>query len=304
MIVGVGEILVDLIGRKNNDILVYNRMAGGAVFNVCCGINKYGGNVSFIGNVGDDLSGKFLVEYAKDKKFNNLFIDIDKKHNTTLAFVENDEFGERSFSFQRKNAADYNISDINFDIIKKCNIVHLGSLMLSERIGREVADKVINIAKENNIKISFDVNFRSDIYDSIDEANEILIKYMKQCDIIKFSEDEILQITNSKDIKKGIEMICSNNQIVFVTLGKEGSALWFKGEMYYEKSISVNCIDTTGCGDAFFAGILYKLDLLNEYKKQDLIDAMKFANISGALVATKLGAIDSLPTKEEILKYL
>ena len=61
MILCIGEILVDLIGKHLDENVVYERKAGGAPFNVCCAIKKLGGETGFIGACGDDIFGKYLV---------------------------------------------------------------------------------------------------------------------------------------------------------------------------------------------------------------------------------------------------
>ena len=71
-------------------------------------------------------------------------------------------------------------------------------------------------------------------------------------------------------------------------------------------TIDVKPIDTTGAGDAFFAGALSVLD---KNKKSDftdvlLDDALKFGNVTGALNTLGRGAIDNLPDLKEINKYL
>ena len=55
MIICVGEILADLIGREHDGIFSYDRFAGGAPFNVACGLKKLGAACGFYGSVGDDL---------------------------------------------------------------------------------------------------------------------------------------------------------------------------------------------------------------------------------------------------------
>ena len=66
MLVCIGEILADMIGEEKNGIITYERKAGGAPFNVACALKKFGADVKFVGSVGDDLIGQFLIKYAKD----------------------------------------------------------------------------------------------------------------------------------------------------------------------------------------------------------------------------------------------
>ena len=81
MIRCVGEILVDMIGEYHDNVFSYQRRAGGAPFNVSCAITKFGGKSSFYGAVGDDIIGKFLIEYIKKQNvINNIkVIKIKRK---------------------------------------------------------------------------------------------------------------------------------------------------------------------------------------------------------------------------------
>ena len=112
MIICTGEILVDMVGRMNNGILQYDRHAGGAPFNVCSAIAKFGGESIFNGAVGNDLMGSFLIDFSSRQNIRKVYLNIDLKHNTTLAFVDIDENGERNFCFYRKHTADYHLKPI------------------------------------------------------------------------------------------------------------------------------------------------------------------------------------------------
>ena len=204
MILCIGEILADLIGEKENGIMKYSRYPGGAPLNLAVGISKFNGDIGFIGNVGNDIIGNYLKEFASSIRFNYLDVTLDNKHNTTLAFVDIDENGERHFAFNRFNSADYQIEFNRLELIKDADIIHVGSLMLREKEGIELARYIYKKAKELNKKISFDVNFRDDIYTSKEEAINIYLEFIKEADILKFSEEEIELFTNEKDLKNGL----------------------------------------------------------------------------------------------------
>ena len=105
MITIYGEILIDMNKVSNKESFDY--FVGGAPFNVAYAVIKSNGNAQFIGNVGNDLMGKHIKEFVKSQNMNDSLITVDDLHNTTLAFVMNDESGERNFCFARKNGADY-----------------------------------------------------------------------------------------------------------------------------------------------------------------------------------------------------
>ena len=300
MILCIGEILADLIGEKENGIMKYSRYPGGAPLNLAAGISKLNGDIGFIGNVGNDIIGNYLKEFASSIRFNYLDVTLDNKHNTTLAFVDIDENGERHFAFNRFNSADYQIEFNRLEVIKDADIIHVGSLMLREKEGIELARYIYKKAKELNKKISFDVNFRDDIYTSKEEAINIYLEFIKEADILKFSEEEIELFTNNKNVKEGLKTLVNEEQLVFVSLGSKGSYYQYKGESATVETFKVKPVDTTGAGDAFYACILAYLDKVDNRNKSTIIEIIKHANICGALACFKKGSLSSLPTSEEL----
>lgn len=297
MILCVGEILVDMIGCEKDGVFCYERKAGGAPFNVACAVKKFGGSSAFCGSVGDDLIGSFLKKFACSRGLDGLYINTDKERNTTLAFVEIDGSGERSFCFYRRSTADYRLPEIPDEVIDKADIIHVGSLMLSEEVGRQYADELIERAKHKGKTVSFDVNFRTDIFRDKNTATELYKKYMERADIVKLSEDEY-------DIF-GADYVDSLKGLVCITLGSRGSEWRLGGRKGRAQSIAVKPIDTTGAGDAFYAGLLKKLDGVDksQYTDEFLNGALRYANICGALNTLGRGAIDALPDAAEIAKY-
>lgn len=292
MILCVGEILADCYGKSVDGETVFTRKAGGAPFNLSCAVKKTGGEVFFVGSVGRDGFGEFLVKTAKTVLGEAFDIDRREDANTTLALVENDEYGERSFSFYRKNTADYKLPEISDDLINSSNIVHIGSLMLGEQEGLDYAIALSKRVKALGKKISFDVNYRSDVFESEERAKEVFRMMIEQADIVKFSDDEV-QIFG-KDYVDSLK-----DKLIFVTLGKNGSKFIFNGKETVVPSIAVKSVDTCGAGDAFYGACLKGLD-----EGKDLYETVRFANIVGALTTLKTGAIDALPTIEEVQKYL
>jgi len=293
VILCIGEILVDMIGYEKDGVTSFERYAGGAPFNVCAGINRLGGKTGFIGAVGDDLMGHFLKEFVDKLNLCYSNIYLDKNHNTTLAFVTNSADGERSFCFNRKNTADYQIPNEALEKIKDADIIHLGSLMMSEARGIKTADEVVRLTKENNKLLSFDVNYRDDIYKSEKEAIDISLKYLKKADILKLSEDEVKLLSGLNDLDLGIKKITNDDQLVLVTLGKDGSRFYFKGMKETVPTIKIKAIDTTGAGDAFYASVLKNIDGLdfNNIKKEELIKILTEANLCGAKACMQKGSL-------------
>ena len=299
MLVCIGEILADMIGEEKNGITTYERKAGGAPFNVACALKKFGANVKFVGSVGDDLIGQFLIKYAKDFGMDTTYIHKHAERNTTLAFVELNEEGDRSFCFYRKNTADYFMPEVSDELIGSADIVCIGSLMLADPKCVEYALDIIERAHALGKTVAFDVNYRTDIYRDKESAVKTYKKILALADIVKFSEDEVETFT--EDYVNGL-----TDKLVLITLGKNGSEWRYKGKRNTMPSITVKAVDTTGAGDAFFAGALSILDknVGNPLTEEVLNDSLRFGNIAGALNTTGRGAIDNLPNLDTINTYL
>ena len=296
MIVCVGEILADMIGEEKDGCMRYEQKAGGAPFNVACAAKKFGAQVAFVGSVGDDIIGDSLLSFAAERAFDGCYISKLPDKNTTLAFVSIDGSGERQFCFYRKNTADSYLEEVPDDLLKSADIVHIGSLMLSETHGVEFVKRLIAEAKKYSDTISFDVNFRSDIFKNEQEAVAVYKTILPLADIIKFSEDEIAVFGQDY-----VETALSD-KLVFTTLGSKGSRWAYKGRSGFVPSLKVRCVDTTGAGDAFYAGVLTKLEkkAVSAVSDEEFAQILRLANVCGGLNTRGKGAIDNLPTPDEI----
>lgn len=250
MILCAGEILADMIGAERDGVFVYERKAGGAPFNVACAVKKFGVKSAFAGSVGDDIIGGFLKDFVKSVKLDGLCLESDAQRNTTLAFVQLDRHGERSFCFYRKNTADYRMPEIPDGLFDSADIVHIGSLMLSEDEGAAYAARLAKRASSAGKTVSFDVNFRTDIFKDKESAVSRYKTMLEAADIVKFSEDEV-EIFGQDYIDGRLK-----EKLVCITFGGNGSEWRYLGRRNAVPSVKVKPVDTTGAGDAFYAGVL------------------------------------------------
>lgn len=293
MILSVGEILADMIGQKEDGVTTFKAFCGGAPFNLAVNAKQSGAKVGFVGRVGNDVIGRFVLCEAQKAHLDRLDIQIDAERNTTIAFVTLTD-GERDFAFNRHDTADFNIDfdDIDFESYENLEIVHLGSLMLSEQKGREFAEKIANKASELGAKLSFDMNFRKDIYKNFEDAKRAYAPFVERADIIKFSDDELTDYTGISDMDEAAKSVLKKDKLLLVTLGKSGSAYYYNDLKGIVPSISgVKCVDTTGAGDAFFGAFLANIEG-KELTEENIVYAMQQGNIKGAKTTEFYGAIE------------
>ncbi|MBR6737476.1 MAG: carbohydrate kinase [Clostridia bacterium] len=287
MILSIGEILADVI----LDGGVEKRFCGGAPFNLIVNAKRQGASAGFIGRVGSDELGSFLISEAKKAELNALDIQVDAVRATTVAKVTLTD-GERDFKFIRNNTADYNIDfeSIDFSKYENLKIIHLGSLMLSEKEGVILAEKVVSIAKKLGVLLSFDVNFRTDIFKDENTAKLTYMPFINACNVLKVSSDELELFTGEPNVLKACKLLAKPNQLIVVTLGKDGSFYYLNGNSGTVPTVPVKPVDTTGAGDAFFGAFLAGIETV-ELTPANIESAMKTANEVGAKTTLFLGAI-------------
>ena len=307
MIFCIGEVLIDCFycGEEKTCF------PGGAPFNVSCNVNAIGKNSAFYGALGCDEYAKIIENYAK-KEGLKAFFDKLENRDTTEARVTLDD-GERSFAFIRKNGADFRLCLSGLkkaygEAVKDYDgkvIAHFGSLMLSEKEGRSFFFEAVNYLKEQGALISFDVNYREDIFDDKPASLEIMKKAVSVADIIKFGDDELKLLSGSKDVDEGLKRIVTKNQTAVVTFGKDGSLYYHNGNSVFVSAKPVKPVDTTGAGDAFYSYFLYAVDSgFDAENKDEIKKVLLRANAYGALATLKKGALGAIPEKETVDEFL
>ena len=312
-IVALGELLIDFTycGKSENGMNLFEQNPGGAPANVLSCLSKLGKNTAFIGKVGKDMHGEFLKSVLQENKVDTSGLIEDKDAFTTLAFVSLSDNGERTFSFSRKPGADTLLrpEEINEKIIKNSKIFHIGSLSLTDEPAKSATLKAIDIAKENNLIISYDPNYRELLWENRETAIIGMRSVLPFIDIIKISDEETELLTDIKDPKLAAEkLVKSGITIVVVTLGEKGTLVCTKEGSAYVNGFKTTAIDTTGAGDAFFGGFLNKI--IEDKNASDkiglsvLCEYAKFGNAVASLCVENRGAIPAMPKLEDVLNRM
>jgi len=306
----IGELLIDFVAENQGSDLskatLFTKKPGGAPANVACAISKLGGNSSFIGCVGNDPFGSYLLGVLKE---NDVDVSLAQRSKTftTLAYVSLSENGERDFVFSRgaDKELEYN-SSLKKEI--KGNMLHLGAATallggpLEKAYGRYFFD-----ALTQGAFISFDPNFRGDLWKG-EEALFIkkCMPFIEKSHLGKFSLEEAQLLSGKTDLNHCCDVLHEvGTKVITITLGAEGTLLSTKNSKRTIPSVPVQPIDTTGAGDAFIGCLLQQISTLED-TDEILVDAdlvvkmVAIANKAGAITTTNYGAIPSLPSQEQL----
>jgi fructokinase len=307
----IGELLIDMVcvdnkGLKNGE--KFEKKAGGAPANVAACISKLEGNAYFLGQVGNDFFGKFLIELLKDLNINTEM--AVEKGSTTIALVGIDANGERNFDFLRGSDGEYSFDNIYLSKITSSDIIHFGSATgFLEGELKNTYFKLLEYAKDNNIYVSFDPNYRDALItsDKLESFIQDSIKFISKSDFIKLSDQELFLLTKEKDIKMGVDKLHElGAKVITITLGADGTYISANGGREIIPSIKIKQVDSTGAGDALVGAVLKQLSDIEDKKNVDFEEwknIISFANKVGAIICTNYGAIASMPTLSEIEKF-
>ena len=226
-LVALGEVLIDFTyyGQSEHGGALFEQNPGGAPANVVVVAAGLGLDTAFIGKVGADMHGDFLRQTLKAKGIEVKGLISATDTFTTMAFVKL-EGAERHFSFARKPGADMTLSDteIDFDIVRAAKIFHFGSLSLTDEPSRNATIKAIEAAKAEGAVISYDPNYRPDVWKNVAEAKLRMRDAAQFADIIKISEEEAELLTDKSDPKAAAQALLEQGAAcVIVTLGADGA---------------------------------------------------------------------------------
>lgn len=260
-LVALGEILIDFapMGKDESGDVVFVRKAGGAPLNLLATVAKFGGRTAYIGKVGDDMFGRFLIDTVASCGIDTSALYADREHNTTMAFVQLDENGDRDFTFCRRHGADTFLSaaEVPADKIAGSRIFHFGSLSFTSPVSAEATRLALKTAREAGCVISYDPNYRPPLWGSYDEAVAAMRENIRFADMTKVSVDELEMIAGVSDKDAAIDVLHGMGvSVVIVTDGPNPVRWSLRGVKGTCVPKPVKAVDTTGAGDIFFGSFL------------------------------------------------
>ncbi len=313
MITSLGELLIDYTdaGTSPTGMKLFEQNPGGAVANLAVAVRRLGYPSAFIGKVGKDMQGDFLIKALAEKGVDITGIVSDEKVFTTLAFVALSPEGERTFSFCRKPGADTTLQlfEVNENTIKNSRVFAIGSLSLTAEPARSTTRHAINIARGNGVIVAYDPNYRASLWPSEEIAVEQMRSLFPLVDVMKLSDEEIQLLCETDSVEEAAQKLLAEGiRIVCITLGKKGAYVATKDGGIYANGIDLPAVDTTGAGDAFWGGFLYSLVKkglnIDAIAVEDVAQFAYFGNAVATLCVQKRGGIPAMPTLDEVENLL
>ena len=302
-VITMGETMVAMTAENTGSIKYADRFSkhiAGAESNFAIGITRLGFKAGWISKVGDDPLGDFVEFSVRGEGVDVSELKRDSDRPTGLMIKEIlSKDRARVFYYRKDSAASaISVSDINEDYLKQAKYIHLSGITPAlSKSAREAVLRVIEIAAENKIKISFDPNIRQKLWRDKEKMKKVLLEIIKKTDIILPGIEEaeiLLGIKEPEKAAKKFHQLMGGT--VVLKLGEQG-ALYYDG-MKMDKIDAYpveEVVDPIGAGDAFAAGLIAGF-----LKEMNLAEAVKLANLVGAYCVRVRGDIEGLPSWREV----
>ncbi|MBI4535317.1 MAG: carbohydrate kinase [Ignavibacteriae bacterium] len=311
----VGEALIDLVSTENNMTLVdaggFVKAVGGEAANVAVGLARLGTRVYFVGKVGRDPFGRFLVRELRKEGVDTRGMRYDEKCRTRLAFVSLGRSGDRGFEFWERHPAGEQLrySDVNVGRIARSTIVNIAPLLLKNDPARTSAFRIAREVRRLGSHVAFDANVRMALWNSPEEAKRTLLKMVGLSTILRLNEEEAKFLTGRRDLESAGRLLLSKGpHLVVITRGERGSYFQTSNCSGHVRGFKVKAVDTTGCGDGFFAAVLHWLAAdsrpLDDFLADDFAAMCAYANAVGALTSLARGGAAAMPSSKEVESFL
>lgn len=309
-IIAIGRACIDLnaveYNRPMEETMTFKKYVGGSPANIAIGTSKLGLKAGFIGKLADDQHGRFIEQYMAGVGVDTSHMVVDKEgHKTGLAFTEIKSPEECSILMYRDEVADLYLdpSEVSEDYIKKAKVLLVSGTALAKSPSREAVLKAIHLAKKNDVKVIFELDYRGYTWASAEETSVYYTIVAQQSDVVVGTRDEFDVLENVKDGSNDVtvsELFKHSPELIVIKHGVEGSYAYAKsGEVYRGHAYLTKVLKTFGAGDSYASAFLYAL-----MNGKDIETALKYGSASAAIVVSKHSSSEAMPTVKEIQQLI
>ena len=291
-VIGLGASACDFLGvvphypaiDERLRMLEIHRQGGGEAATALVTLSRLGIKTSFVGKIGDDEMGRFIINEFKKENVDTSHIVVEKGGSSIFAFsIVDKETGKRTILWH-KRMKPLAPDEMNEEFMLSAKILHVDQ---HEPEAAIVAARWFKVAGRT---VVLDI-------DSIDSRLQMLVR---SADVVIGSEVFAKNFASGDDYFEAAENVSSfGPETVVFTLGEKGCLCRSKGDAFMQPAFEVDVVDTTGSGDVFHGAFIYGI-----LQNWDLRKIAEFSNAVAAMKCRRIGGRAGIPTRKEVDKFL
>lgn len=316
-VVCFGEILWDLFGDTRDSrsthaqpiARVFHRELGGAPANVATALARLGVRSAIVGGIGIDKLGDAVEhQFVADGVSTRFLVRLPNR--TGLTFVTRDARGEPSFLFYRQDTADVALRAEHVTAeMGHAKWVLVGTSTMMTPPLAAATERFLSVAEEAKANVVVDLNVREHLWASKAQMRDAVSQLVRRASIVKGSFADLIALTGRRDILWLADH--APKAVWIVTQGAKGASAIGTHGFVARPARKVKCVDATGAGDAFIAGVLAVLVQANAtpdspaWKDERIWGAaLDAGHAMGAKAVSRVGAVAGLDRLDEVKAFI
>lgn len=285
----------EALAKGKRDVDQIRMSFGGDALNESVVLSRMGKKVQLISKIGADEAGRSIRKHLEKEKVSIKHVIVEKGLNTSVNIALVDADGGRKFltdphSSQRK----LGLEDVLPMLDETAPIVSFASIFISPCFSIEKTEQLFSRIKAAGKTLVSDVT-RPKNGETFDDL-KVLFPYM---DIFVPNDEEIFLLTGEKDPYKNVQMLVDAGvKTAVVKIGKDGCLIGTRDGIVHVPAVAgVKCVDTTGAGDSFAAGLIAGLA-----EGRSIVDCARLGCAAASCSIEQVGATDGVRSLEQVME--
>ena len=283
------------LAKGKRDVDQIRMSFGGDALNESVVLSRMGKKVQLISKIGADEAGRSIRKHLEKEKVSTKHVIVEQGLNTSVNIALVDADGGRKFltdphSSQRK----LGLEDVLPMLDETAPIVSFASIFISPCFSIEKTEQLFSRIKAAGKTLVSDVT-RPKNGETFDDL-KFLFPYM---DIFVPNDEEIFLLTGEKDPYKNVQMLVDAGvKTAVVKIGKDGCLIGTRDGILHVPAVAgVKCVDTTGAGDSFAAGLIAGLA-----EGRSIVDCAHLGCAAASCSIEQVGATDGVRSLEQVME--
>jgi len=306
-VLAMGRSCIDLyahqIGVPITDVTSFDAYVGGCPTNVSVGTRRLGLRSALLTAIGDDQVGEFVTAFLDRERVDTSFIPRKPGRRTSAVILTIQPPDRFPLTFYRDNCADraLTVDDVARAPVGDSRVVFLTGTGLSHEPARSATFAAAAGARKAGVAVVVDIDYRADQWESATAFAEQMHALLGSATLAVGTEEELAAAAASTDIATSVATILGRGiDALIVKRGARGSTV-FRPRMapVDVAPFPIDVLNVLGAGDAFASGFLY-----GYLQGWTLERAARMGNATGAIVVTRHGCANFMPTLDEVAAFV